>query len=275
MKRLKKIGCLLLGLVAVLSLASCGRVDNNQDSWPKLQQRGRLIIGLDDSFVPMGFRQKNGNLQGFDIDLARAVGKKLNMKMDFQTIDWNMKETELKNHTIDLIWNGYTVNNERKKKILFSKTYLNNRQILVSLKKNDIHSFKDMSGKVLGVQNGSSGQSDLDLYPKLLKNYIKNQSPILYENFNEAFIDLNAGRIQGLLIDRVYADYYIAHQKDSSVYDKTQGAFTNEHFAVGMRKNDKKLKAKIDGALEELSKDGTIKKISLKWFGTDETVPIH
>lgn len=274
MKRLKKIVCLLLGVMALAILSSCGRVDNSQDSWSSIQKRGRIIIGLDDSFVPMGFRAKNGNLKGFDIDLARAVGKELNMKMDFQTIDWNMKETELKNHTIDLIWNGYTINEERQKKVLFSDTYLNNRQILVTLKKNKIDGFKGMQGKVLGVQNGSSGQSDLDGQPKLLKNYIKDQSPILYENFNEAFIDLNAGRIQGLLIDRVYADYYIAHQKDSSAYETNMGDFENEHFAIGMRKSDTELKAKIDGALKKLYADGTIKQISQKWFGEDETVPI-
>jgi polar amino acid transport system substrate-binding protein len=274
MTRAKKMLVAVFGLMLVLVLTSCGRVNNNQDSWPTLQKRGRIIVGLDDSFVPMGFRAKNGDLQGFDIDLANAVGKKLNLKMDFQTIDWNMKETELKNHTIDLIWNGYTVNPERESKVLFSKTYLNNRQILVSLKKNNINSFKDMKGKVLGVQNGSSGQSDLDDQPKLLKQYIKNQSPILYENFNEAFIDLNAGRIQGLLIDRVYADYYIAHQQDKNAYAKDTGSFAPEHFAVGMRKSDVELKHKIDGALEALYADGTVQKISHKWFGQDDTVPI-
>ncbi|MFD1671127.1 amino acid ABC transporter substrate-binding protein [Agrilactobacillus yilanensis] len=274
MKRLRRVICLLLGLAVVVTLTSCGRVDNNKDSWSSLQKRGKIIVGLDDSFVPMGFRAKNGTLKGFDIDLARAVGKKLNLKMDFQTIDWNMKETELKNHTIDLIWNGYTINSERQKKVLFSETYLNNRQILVTLKKNKIDGFAGMKGKVLGVQNGSSGQSDLDGQPALLKNSIKDKTPILYENFNEAFIDLNAGRIQGLLIDRVYADYYIAHQKDSSAYETNPGEFENEHFAVGMRKSDTELKAKIDGALKELYEDGTIQKISQKWFGANETVPI-
>ncbi|MCD2256489.1 amino acid ABC transporter substrate-binding protein [Agrilactobacillus fermenti] len=274
MKKMRRVGLWFVLLLVLPVLASCGRVNNQVDSWPQLQKRGRLIIGLDDSFVPMGFRAKNGQLRGFDIDLANAVGKKLHMKMDFQTIDWNMKETELKNHTIDLIWNGYTVNPDRAKKVLFSKTYLNNRQILVSLKKNKIEKFVDMKGKYLGAQNGSSGQSDLNGQPKLLKQYIKNQDPILYDNFNEAFIDLNAGRINGLLIDRVYADYYIAHQKDRSLYRKIPGEFSDEHFAVGMRKKDKLLKKHLDKALVELYQDGTIKRISEKWFGQDDTVPI-
>ncbi len=70
---------------------------------------------MDDTFVPMGFREKNGSLEGFDIDLARAVFKRYGIKADFQTIDWSMKETELRNQTIDLIWNGYTVTPQRKK----------------------------------------------------------------------------------------------------------------------------------------------------------------
>jgi ABC-type amino acid transport substrate-binding protein len=74
-----------------------------------LKSGGKVIVGLDDSFVPMGFRERDGKLVGYDIDLAKAVFKQYGIKVDFQTIDWSMKETELKNGTIDLIWNGYSM----------------------------------------------------------------------------------------------------------------------------------------------------------------------
>ncbi|MFD0897912.1 amino acid ABC transporter substrate-binding protein [Loigolactobacillus binensis] len=260
-------------LVSTVSLTGCSRDNPKADSWSTIQRRKTVVIGLDDSFVPMGFRAKSGKLKGFDIDLARAVFKKYHIKVDFQTIDWSMNATELRNHTIDLIWNGYTITPQRKKVVRFSSPYLLNKQILVTMKKNKINSFAGMQGKVLGVQTGSSGYSGLEAQPKLLKNYIKNKTPVLYSTFNDAFIDLNANRIQGLLIDRVYANYYIDHQANRNAYQVTDGSFASEDFAVGMRKSDKTLQRKINQALKELYRDGTMKKISYKWFGEDDTIP--
>ncbi len=85
----------------------------------------------------MGFRQKDGRLVGFDVELARAVFKRLDLKVSFQTIDWSMKETELRNGTIDMIWNGYTKTKAREKNATFSHTYLNDEQYLVV--KNNSH----------------------------------------------------------------------------------------------------------------------------------------
>ena len=132
MKKAKAIWLLILLVVPVLLLSGCESVTkraDTQDTWNRIERRKRVIVGLDDSFVPMGFRQKNGKLVGYDVDLARAVFKQYGIKVDFQPIDWSMKETELKNGTIDLLWNGYSVNSSRAKKVAFSRYYLENRQI--------------------------------------------------------------------------------------------------------------------------------------------------
>lgn len=100
MKRFKAIWLLLLLLIPTLLLSGCESVTtraNTQDTWSRIERRKKVIVGLDDSFVPMGFRQKNGKLVGYDVDLARAVFKQYGIKVDFQPIDWSMKETELKN----------------------------------------------------------------------------------------------------------------------------------------------------------------------------------
>lgn len=125
MKKAKAIWLLILLVVPVLLLSGCESVTkraDTQDTWNRIERRKRVIIGLDDSFVPMGFRQKNGKLVGYDVDLARAVFKQYGIKVDFQPIDWSMKETELKNGTIDLLWNGYSVNPSRAKKLLLVVT---------------------------------------------------------------------------------------------------------------------------------------------------------
>lgn len=256
-----------------MALAGCENVTkraNTQDTWQRIEKRKKVIVGLDDSFVPMGFRQKNGQLVGYDVDLARAVFKQYGIKVDFQPIDWSMKETELKNGTIDLLWNGYSVNPTRKKKVAFSRYYLQNKQVLVTKKSAGIHDYQDMQGKSLGVQNGSTGATALDEKPSLLKNLIKHQSPVLYDTFPDAFIDLNANRIQGILMDEVYADYYIRHQKDSNSYSTYVNAkMPTEYYAVGMRKGDVTLRKKINAALGRMQKNGQLQKINQKWFGND------
>lgn len=275
-KKIIKLVTLLAVAVMVLSLSGCGdkksvvQEANTADTWAAIKKRKRVIIGLDDTFVPMGFREKNGKLVGYDIDLAKAVFKQYGIKADFQPIDWNMKETELRNRTIDLIWNGYTITPERLKQIAFSRPYMANRQVLVTKKSEGINSFAGMKDKTLGVQTSSSGASLLDEKPAMLKNYIKGKTPVMYDSFNNAFMDLDAGRIQGMLIDSVYSGYYIQHEKDPASYQTTVGGFDGEDFAVGMRKGDKTLKRKIDSALQQLANDGELQKINKKWFGTND-----
>ena len=264
MKRRMIMAVMVFLTMAGIVISGCARetVDN---SWPRIERTKKVVIGLDDTFVPMGFRQKNGQLAGYDIDLAKAVFKRYGIKADFQTIDWSMKETELKNQTIDLIWNGYSVTPERKAKVAFSNDYLINHQILVTKTKSQINTLKDMKGKT-----GSSGAFDLDAQPKLLKNMIANKTPILYDTFNDAFIDLDAGRIQGILMDEVYARYYIDHKPDPASYHIIGDSFPPEEFAVGMRKSDHVLREKINAGLKALKADGTIAKLQKKWFGKVE-----
>jgi ABC-type amino acid transport/signal transduction systems, periplasmic component/domain len=276
---MKKKILIFLSLLAFfsLTLAGCGNDQksvaqeaNTADTWSSIKKRGRVIIGLDDTFVPMGFREKNGKLVGYDIDLAKAVFKQYGIKADFQPIDWNMKETELRNRTIDLIWNGYTITPAREKQLLFSRPYMANRQVLVTKTNENITSFAGMKGKTLGAQTSSSGASLLDEHPKMLKDYIKGKNPVLYDSFNNALMDLNDNRIQGLLIDSVYAGYYISKEKDPSSYRVTRGGFDGEDFAAGMRKGDKTLKRKIDAGLQELANTGELQRINKKWFGNSD-----
>lgn len=222
---------------------------DSQDTWARIEKQKKVVIGLDDSFVPMGFRQKNGQLVGYDVDLAKAVFKEYGIKVDFQPIDWSMKETELRNGTIDLLWNGYSMTPERAKKVAFSRPYLENQQVLVTKKGYGVNSFSDMRGKTLGVQNGSTGQVQLDAQPKLLKDLIKGKSPVLYDTFPNAFIDLNANR----------ADFKVI----------VNPAFTVDQFAVGMRKGDKTLQKKVNQGLAKLQKNGELARINQKWFGTN------
>ena len=149
-------GLAVVGIVVAMGVSVIGCGSSSKTSSGSTLDKDELIIGLDDTFVPMGFKDESGELVGFDIDLAKAVGEKLNKKVKFQAIDWSMKETELNGGNIDLIWNGYSINDERKEKVEFSKPYLNNTQIIVTLADSTINSKADLAGKKVGAQNQST-----------------------------------------------------------------------------------------------------------------------
>ena len=274
-KRKGILGLLTLVGMAVMSLAGCTQLASNPtvDNWDKYQQQKSITVGFDNTFVPMGFEEKNGNYAGFDIELAQYVSKKLGITVHFQPIDWDMKETELQNGTIDAIWNGYSATDERREKVAFTIPYMQNTQILVVKKTSGIHSVEDMTGKVLGAQNGSSGMLDFEEHPEVLKNRVKGGDSDQYQSVNEAIIDLKNDRIDALLIDRVYADYYLTTEGITDEYDTIPSGFESESFAVGVRPADKKLLEALNQAFKELYQEGIFQQISQKWFGEDVATP--
>ncbi|MCH4167759.1 MAG: amino acid ABC transporter substrate-binding protein [Streptococcaceae bacterium] len=264
---MKKVLVLIMGLFLLVGCSGIHQ-KTDTDQWSRIEKNKKVIIGLDDTFVPMGFQEKDGSLVGFDVDLARAVFEPLGISVDFQAIDWDMKEQELNNQTIDLIWNGYTRNTEREALVRFSDTYMKNEQILVTLKSSGIASFQAMQDKIVGMQTNSAGYDVFNAQPDILKQYVKDgDDPVLYDGFNEAIIDLKAKRIDGLLIDRVYANYYLEQAGEFDQYHLISGGFDSEDFAVGARKSDKKLVAVINQQFKKLVQSGEFEKISVKWFG--------
>ena len=274
-KRKGILGLLTLVGMAVMSLAGCTQLASNPkvDNWDKYQQQKSITVGFDNTFVPMGFEEKNGDYAGFDIELAQYVSKKLGITVHFQPIDWDMKETELQNGTIDAIWNGYSATDERREKVAFTIPYMQNTQILVVKKTSAIHSASDMTGKALGAQNGSSGMLDFEEHPEVLKNRVKGGDADQYQSVNEAIIDLKNDRIDALLIDRVYADYYLTTEGIADEYDTIPSGFESESFAVGVRPADKKLLEALNQAFKELYQEGIFQQISQKWFGEDVATP--
>ena len=268
---MKRVIPWLLGVLSLVLLTACGQTvsDPKVDNWQKYQKEQSITIGFDNTFVPMGFEQKDGSYAGFDIDLANQVFESYGIHVNWQPIDWDMKETELKNGTIDAIWNGYTATDERKEKVAFTIPYMENQQVLVSKKSQNIHSIQDMTDKVLGAQAGSSGYLNFEGQPELLKNRVKDQKANQYQSFNEALIDLKNDRIDALLIDRVYANYYLQSEGILNDYNVFSAGFESESFAVGVRPADKKLLQALNQAFVELHQEGKFQEISQKWFGED------
>lgn len=249
-------------LVAVLAVSIMGCSKTQSNAINTLEKK-ELVVGLDDTFAPMGFKDSKGNLVGFDIDLAKEVGKRINKTMKFQPIDWSMKETELNAGNIDMIWNGFSINKERQEKMLFSDPYIDNKQIIVVLKDSAIKTKADLKNKAIATQKDSAAQDAIE--QDAIVKEIKDQQPVLYPTFNDVFQDLDTKRSEAIVGDSVLVRYMIK-QKNSDKYRILNDDFGQEQMGVGMRKNDTALKAEIDQALKALKADGTYDIIYAKWF---------
>lgn len=268
MKRKGKLILAILMMFTVMAaLTACGSSGSSDksksdDSWTYVKDNGKLVIGLDDTFAPMGFRDKNNKLVGFDIDLAKAVGKELGVKVTFKPIDWDAKEAELKTKKIDCIWNGLSVTPGRLKSMTMSKHYLENRILIMSMDKGiNVTSAKQLKKLKVGTQAGSSAleavQKDPD-YDSFKKNVRE------YDDYDAALMDMKAGRIDVVVIDEVYAIYNNANKTKLYESDYNFGA---DYYAIGFRKGDKALADKINEGIQKTIDDGQAEKISKKWFG--------
>ena len=263
----------IVAIVATLgtSLVACGGTTQNKSSETKkvasTLDKDELVIGLDDTFVPMGFKDESGKLVGFDVELAEAVAKKLNKKIKFQAIDWSMKETELNNGNIDLIWNGYSINDERKEKVEFSKPYLNNTQVIVTLADSNIKSKSDLSGKRVGAQNGSTAVDAVEADGDIIKSFDGGKL-ITFEDNNSALMDLEAKRLDAIVVDEILARYYMK-ARGAEKYKILSENFGEEQYGVGIRKGDTKFVEAFNKALDEVIADKTAGAISKKWFQED------
>lgn len=258
MKTKRKI---ILTVLLALIIISTGCTNKGKTSY---LERGYVIMGMDDTFAPMGFRDENGDLAGFDVDLAKEVFKILDVEVQFQAIDWSMKETELNNDNIDLIWNGYSITDERKEKVAFSKPYLSNKQIIITLNDSDIESKKDLEGKKVAVQNGSSTLDAINKEPDIVDTF-DSREPILFDTNHEALLDLEAKRSDAVVSDEVLARYYIK-EKGQENYKVLNDDFGEEEYGIGIKKENTELLEEINKALDILKDNGTYDKIYNKWF---------
>lgn len=256
---MKKLLFILLAILLVGCQAK--EVEVGDNSLNNIVEKGKMIVGFTE-YPPMGFKE-NGEITGFDIDIAKAVGEKLGVDIEFVYIDWDAKVLELEVGNIDMIWNGLTITEDRKKEILFSKPYFNNRIVILTLKDSMINSINDLAEMNVGVELQSSGQSALEssVVFESIEEMVK------YTTITEAVLDLKAGGIDAIVADEIFARYAVSKEVDA--YKIPDDVFNSENYGIGFRLEDVALRDKIDQIIDELAEDGTALEISLKWFGED------
>ncbi|MDO5009768.1 MAG: amino acid ABC transporter substrate-binding protein [Intestinibacter bartlettii] len=271
MKKLSAIALIFVLMFSTLlggcSSSSKSSSSGEDTSLDYIMDKGELVVGLDDSFPPMGYRDDNNNIVGFDIDLAKEVCKRMGIKVKFQPVSWESKEQELSSKNIDCIWNGFGITPEREKVLTFTEPYMSNPQIFVVLANSGIKTEADLKGKVVAAQSGSTAYATIEKDTKL-KDSFKNFIGV--EDNVKALMDLEVGGSDAVAMDTVVARYYMTKEpnKYSIIKDTT---ILDEEMGVGFRKGDNALCKKVEDTLKEMKKDGTLAKISKEWFGEDLT----
>jgi len=259
---MKKLVSLVLAITLGFVLLGC---TSNEEltAWEKIQEQGYFTVGLDDTFAPMGFRDNDGNIVGFDVDLAKEVASRLNVDVVFQPIDWDSKVLELDSGAIDMIWNGLTITDARLLQMCFSNPYLANRQIIIINTDSSIDTIASLSGKKVGVQISSASEEAVnanavvDSFDELVK----------YDTYTQALLDLKNGAIDAVVIDEIMGRYMLTQTADT--YKVASEDFGSEEYGIGFRLNDTDLRDLFNQTLQEMIDDGTASQISITWFGED------
>lgn len=270
-KRFIALAFTLLMIFFVVFITGCNDEQNKSDDVKgglDLGKEGVFTVGLDDTFAPMGFRDDKGKLVGFDIDLATAVAKEMGLKIEFKPINWDAKDMELKSKNIDCIWNGMSQTPEREKAMSLSKKYLNNKIILMTQKDDVVvENAADLAKYNIGTQADSSA---LEMLGKNEKYNDFKDKITEYKSYDDAILDMKAGRIDVIAIDQVLGEY--KNKNMGETMKSLEYNLGDDFYVIGFRKDDKELTTAVNKAIKTLIDNGEAAKISEKWFGKDIVV---
>ena len=262
--KMKKL-LLTAGLLVSMLFTGCGGGGDNAGGGDANAKK--IVVGLDDEYAPMGFKDENNQIVGFDVDLAKEATKRLGSEVEFKAIDWNSKEAELKSGRIDVLWNGLDITPERQENMLFSDPYMDNRQIIFvrTGDTQNIAAETDLAGKAVGTQAGSTAETYITSQADLQNSFNEFKT---YGDYVSAFMDLENGRLDAVICDEIVGRYYMAkHPEALQALDVTVGPVTQ--FGIAFAKENTELRDKVQKAFDEIVADGTASKISNEWFGAD------
>ena len=287
--KIKRIAALLLAEIMSVGLCSCASsntssapesssaAESNADSsaadstdstaseggdWQYIADKGNFVAGIT-LFEPMNYYDENGELTGFETEFTKAVCEKLGVEAKFQEIEWDKKEIELNAKTIDAIWNGLTVTEERKENMAFSESYVRNKQVVI-IKKTNADKYTDeasMAGASCAAESGSAGQTAIESSSVLSQNEFVGSSAQ-----KDVLLEVKSGTVELGVLDYVMAKASIGEGTDYDDLMIVEGVeLAPEEYAIGMRKGDTETIDKVNGAIDELVADGTLKALAEKY----------
>ena len=252
---------------------TAGNASGEDNSWEEVESSGKLVLGMDTAFPPMGYRdEQTGELVGFDLDVATEVCARLGLELVKQPINWKNQVNEINNDNVDCLWNGMSKTEGREQTLNLSIPYMKNNQIILVKIDAPYQNLTDLAGKNLGVQAGSSAEEALNASTEF-KNSLGDI--INLDDYSKAILEMKNGTIDAIAIDEVVARYYLTKEPDTyRILTKEDGSVESlavEDYVIGFKIGDNALKTKIEDTLKDMAKDGKLAEISTKWFGEDVT----
>ena len=275
---MKKLLCMVLVLMMVLS-AGAAMAEGNSD-WEYIKGKGKITIGIT-LFAPINYYDENGELIGFDTELAKATFEKLGVEVEFIEINWDSKEIELNSKNIDAIWNGMCITEERKQNMSMSRPYLYNTEAMVMKADKEADIMADISGKYVVAEQGSTGEGKLqgtiaddDTVVVSAKEYFKDANYTPVDSMAKALMEVKSGIADVALVDSVCA---LAMVGEGTDYDdltvNLDNNFGLQEYGIGFRVGSDVTEL-VNNAIIELTKDGTVAQIAEKYGLTDMLVPV-
>lgn len=257
---------LLLAAAAVvialaMTLVGCSSNSSSTESSSSTSAT-KLIVGLDNSYPPYGFIGEDGELTGFDIDLAKAVCEKNGWELELEAIDWDTKDALIQSGQINCIWNGFTIQG-REDDYAWSDAYMRNAQVVVVKQGSDISSLADLAGKTVITQQGSSTEELFEGDQKELADTFGSLEKIA--DFNNAFLQLDSGLVDAVACDLAVAQYNLAQSGDK--YVQLTEELSSETYGIAFKKGSdgEEMAKTVTDTLTQLYKDGEVKTIAEKY----------
>ena len=259
MKKFIAIALAVLTAVMVFAFAGCGDKNNTEmTDLEYIKDKGTLVIGYTE-FAPMNYKDKNGELIGFETEFAKAVCAELGVEAKFQLIDWNAKETELKSKTIDCIWNGMTITPERLEEMDISTPYMANKQVLIVKAENADKYLKaeDMDGAniVAEIESAGEGVAKEDaIFAKANYTAVDSQA--------KALMEVASGVADACVVDYVLSIGMIGEGTDyENLVVVEELAFADEEYGIAFRKGTDTCAA-VNEAISNLVANGKLAEIA-------------
>jgi len=255
---MKKLLILMMAVIAAVAMLAAGCGDAKDEK--KAEPAKVLRVGTEPTFAPFEF-QKEGSkdYDGFDMDLARAVGKQMGVKVEIVNMGFDALIPALNANNIDMVAAGMSITDERKNAVSFSEPYYTSGLIIMVNKDNtEVKSVKDLEGKRIAVQIGTTGEKKA--------RSIKDAKVTAFNTNTEAAMELKNKGVDAVINDSPVVGYYLAQGGNATAMTVGE-VMEAEQYGLAVKKGNDKLAGDINKALTELKKNGEYDKIYKTWFG--------
>ncbi|MDR1630349.1 MAG: basic amino acid ABC transporter substrate-binding protein [Oscillospiraceae bacterium] len=241
MKKVVRVFALMFSLMLIVgAFASCGTGASENI----------LVVGTNAEFAPFESFDDDKNFIGFDIDLMKEIGKKIDREIKFENFDFDALVAAVGTRC-DVAIAALTVDEERALAVDFSETYFTAKQNVIVMKDSDIASADDLKGLRIGAQSGTTGAG--------IAEEIDNVTFKGYDKAALAVLDLKNGNLDAVIVDRNPAAEFVKVNTDMKAIG--EAFFEDEFYAVAVKKGESELLAQINQALSELKADGTYDRL--------------